>query len=334
MYEKSGDYESLTIEKINAKKMIDSMLDGFKQILSKRQEIPSEQHEAFDIRIEPIQRQTQAIINAIMTLIEKPHPQTSLPSSPAAIKKNSNIFDDCFIPEEERDAYGGISSGSSGLRGGGQYYEQQLVEQTQTQAEKHVGDLQFKLERAKEDADATKKLAQDIEDLNQVMEDLAALVHSQHDIVDSIEEHVELATYKVESGNRELKKALASKNAQVPLAAAAIGATAAGGPVGFSQHDIVDSIEEHVELATYKVESGNRELKKALASKNAQVPLAAAAIGATAAGGPVGFVAGSAALGIVAGIGGAVAGLFGGRLLKKQAQEATKMSTTEESNQS
>uniref|UniRef100_A0A914Z5N1 t-SNARE coiled-coil homology domain-containing protein n=1 Tax=Panagrolaimus superbus TaxID=310955 RepID=A0A914Z5N1_9BILA len=260
--------------------MIDSMLDGFKQILSKRQEIPSEQHEAFDIRIEPIQRQTQAIINAIMTLIEKPHPQTSLPSSPVstAIKKNSNMFDDCFIPEEERDAYGGISSGSSGR--GGQYYEQQLVEQTQTKAQKDVGDLQFKLERAKEDAEATKKLTQDIEDLNQVMEDLAALVHSQHDIVDSIEEHVELATYKVESGNRELKKALASKNAQVPLAAAAIGATAAGGPVG--------------------------------------------------------FVAGSAALGIVAGIGGAVAGIFGGRLLKKQAQEATKLptSTNEESNQS
>jgi hypothetical protein len=245
-YEKSEDYESLTIEKINAKKMIDSMLDGFKQILSKRQEIPPDQHEAFDIRIEPIQRQTQAIINAIMTLIDEPHP----PTSPTATKKN---------------------------HGGGQY-EQMLVEQTQTSAQKHVGDLQFKLERAKEDAEVTKKLAQDIEDLNQVMEDLAALVHSQHDIVDSIEEHVELAAYKVESGNRELKKALANKNAQVPLAAAAVGATAVGGPVG--------------------------------------------------------FVAGSAALGIMAGVGGAIAGIFGGRLLKKQAQEATKISTNEESNQS
>uniref|UniRef100_A0AC35EQ16 t-SNARE coiled-coil homology domain-containing protein n=1 Tax=Panagrolaimus sp. PS1159 TaxID=55785 RepID=A0AC35EQ16_9BILA len=273
-YEKSEDYESLTIEKINAKKMIDSMLDGFKQILSKRQEIPPDQHEAFDIRIEPIQRQTQAIINAIMTLIDKPHP----PTSPTAIKKNSNIFDDCFIPEEERDEYGGIASSTSNKNHGGGQYEQMLAEQTQTSAQKHVGDLQFKLERAKEDAEVTKKLAQDIEDLNQVMEDLAALVHSQHDIVDSIEEHVELAAYKVESGNRELKKALANKNAQVPLAAAAVGATAVGGPVG--------------------------------------------------------FVAGSAALGIMAGVGGAIAGIFGGRLLKKQAQEATKISTNEESNQS
>ena len=128
---------------------------------------------------------------------------------------------------------------------------------------------------------------QDIEDLNQVMEDLAALVH------------------------------VGFRNCIYIILICILFQ---------SQHDIVDSIEEHVELAAHEMQSGNRELKKALANKNAQVPLAAAAIGATAAGGPVGFVAGSAALGIVAGIGGAVAGIFGGRFLKKHAQDSTKSS--------
>jgi uncharacterized protein YcfJ len=59
-----------------------------------------------------------------------------------------------------------------------------------------------------------------------------------------------------------------------------------------------------------------------------------AAVGATAVGGPVGFAAGSAALGIMAGVGGALAGIFGGRVLKKQAQEARKIPTNEETNQS
>ena len=129
--------------------MIDSMLDGFKQILLKRQEIPSDQHEAFDVRITPIQRQTQAIINAIMTLIEKP-----LPKSPTSPTMRSNIFDDCFIPEEQ-DAYGGVSSSS-----GQNQYDRQLTEQTQTKIEKQADDMKFKLQSAKEDAEATKKLAQ------------------------------------------------------------------------------------------------------------------------------------------------------------------------------
>ncbi|KAE9554107.1 hypothetical protein FO519_002696 [Halicephalobus sp. NKZ332] len=256
LYEKCFDVENLIVEKTNAKKMIDSILDGFKQILAKRQGLPSDQREEFDKRIDPIKRQTQATINAIMSLIEKPLPET----------KRENIFDDCFI--DERDAYGGISSSTSKST-----YEKEFLDQTQSTIEKHRDDLRFKLTKAKEDAEATARLARDIEDLNQVMEDLATLVHCQHDMVDSIEEHIEMTTHHVHEGNQQLKKALASKNAQVPLAAAAVGATAAGGPVGFA--------------------------------------------------------AGSVVLGTVAAVGGAVAGLFGGRWIKKSVQESTKVTTSD-----
>ena len=95
---------------------------------------------------------------------------------------------------------------------------------------------------------------------------------------------------------------------------------------------MVDSIEEHIEMTTHHVHEGHQQLKKALANKNAQVPIAAAAVGATAVGGPIGFAAGSVALGTIAAVGGAVAGLFGGKWIKKNVQESTKVSTSEDNN--
>lgn len=70
----------------------------------------------------------------------------------------------------------------------------------------------------------------------------------------------------------------------------------------------MDSIEEHVEKAKIDLRSGHRNLKKAQALKSAKYPLAAAAVGSIAAGGPVGFAAGSAIAGIFAAVGGAIAG--------------------------
>ena len=142
--------------------MIDSIMEGFKQVLERRQNLPSDQQSEFDKKVEPIKNQTQVAINLIMSLIEKPLP-----------KKDENIFDDCFV--DEKDVYGGIASGNS--RTTKSTYEQEFLDQTQTAMEKHKDDLKFKLERAREDAEATAKLAKDIDDLNQVMEDLATLVH-------------------------------------------------------------------------------------------------------------------------------------------------------------
>lgn len=49
--------------------------------------------------------------------------------------------------------------------------------------------------------------------------------------------------------------------------------------------------------------------------------MVAAAVGGLALGGPVGVAAGSAFAGIAAAIGGAVAGLYGGRALKNRARD-------------
>uniref|UniRef100_A0A7E4VQE7 t-SNARE coiled-coil homology domain-containing protein n=1 Tax=Panagrellus redivivus TaxID=6233 RepID=A0A7E4VQE7_PANRE len=267
-YEQTLDIENLIHEKASVQRMISSMIEGFKQVLSKRQNLPAEERDAFDARVDPIQRQTHAIVNAIMALIEKPLPV--VPKEDAPKKESQNIFDDCFAPEDH-DTYGGIKSSTTTSTSA---YEEQLMAQTQTDAQARAEEARLRVLRAKEDSEAIKQVARDIEDLNQVMEDLATLVHCQHDMVDSIEDHVEKATYQVHSGNQQLKKALANKNAQVPIVAAGVGAAAAGGPVG--------------------------------------------------------IVAGSAVLGVVAGIGGAVAGLFGGRFIKNQVKKSTEVPSNDE----
>jgi t-SNARE complex subunit (syntaxin) len=61
------------------------------------------------------------------------------------------------------------------------------------------------------------------------MIDLAQLVHSQHEIVDSIEEQVERSAHEVQQANKNLKQAVRSNQAKYPLVAAAVGGVALGG---------------------------------------------------------------------------------------------------------
>uniref|UniRef100_A0A915ACW4 t-SNARE coiled-coil homology domain-containing protein n=1 Tax=Parascaris univalens TaxID=6257 RepID=A0A915ACW4_PARUN len=138
----------------------------------------------------------------------------------------------------------------------------QMKSQQQIEAEL----VRLRAEQAKADAEESRRLAADIEDLNEIMLDLGRLVHSQHEIVDSIEENVERSRLEIQSGHKQLKKAQAAQTAKYPLVAAAIGGVALGGPIGIA--------------------------------------------------------AGSTIAGVCAAVGGAVAGLYGGRFFKKRVQEA------------
>ncbi|KAE9415417.1 hypothetical protein Angca_004260, partial [Angiostrongylus cantonensis] len=79
------------------------------------------------------------------------------------------------------------------------------------------------------------------------------------------------------------------------------------------QHEVVDSIEEHVERAAYDIRHGNEELKKAVKNKTSHTTVTAAVVGGLCIGGPVGVAAGSAVAGISAGIAGLIAGIYGGK---------------------
>lgn len=85
-----------------------------------------------------------------------------------------------------------------------------------------------------------------------------------------------------------------------------------------SQGEMTDSILDNVERTQVEVQAGQRDLQRAVRSKQAKYPLVAALVGSLAAGGPVGVAAGSAVAGVAAAVGGAVAGLYGGRLMKQK----------------
>ncbi|VDL68435.1 unnamed protein product, partial [Nippostrongylus brasiliensis] len=76
-------------------------------------------------------------------------------------------------------------------------------------------ELKAKAEEARMTAEATAKLNKDMQDLEEIFAELAAIVHEQHEVVDSIEEHIERATHDIRHGNEQLKKAVRSKTNHV-----------------------------------------------------------------------------------------------------------------------
>ncbi|MFH4979990.1 hypothetical protein AB6A40_006699, partial [Gnathostoma spinigerum] len=60
------------------------------------------------------------------------------------------------------------------------------------------------------------------------MADLGNLVREQHEVVDSIEEHIEKSAVQIRAGHVNLQKARNAQTAKYPLVAAAIGSVAVG----------------------------------------------------------------------------------------------------------
>uniref|UniRef100_A0A0K0CUU8 t-SNARE coiled-coil homology domain-containing protein n=1 Tax=Angiostrongylus cantonensis TaxID=6313 RepID=A0A0K0CUU8_ANGCA len=102
-------------------------------------------------------------------------------------------------------------------------------------------EMKTKAEEAKMTAEATAKLNKDMRDLEEIFAELATIIHQQHEVVDSIEEHVERAAYDIRHGNEELKKAVKNKTSHV-LTAAVVGGLCIGGPVGVAAGSAVAGI--------------------------------------------------------------------------------------------
>jgi len=108
--------------------------------------------------------------------------------------------------QKEKDAikkfknHGGVSQppGSDNLidiEGGGQSKTQLMIEEEQN------------LEQLQERERAVRQLEADIGDVNQIFKDLAAMVHDQGEMVDSIEANVETASIRVNEGTDQLRQA-------------------------------------------------------------------------------------------------------------------------------
>ena len=63
------------------------------------------------------------------------------------------------------------------------------------------------LEQLQEREKAVRQLEADIMDVNQIFKDLAAMVHDQGEMVDSIEANVETASIRVNEGTDQLRQA-------------------------------------------------------------------------------------------------------------------------------
>ncbi|CAD5207325.1 unnamed protein product [Bursaphelenchus okinawaensis] len=282
--ERERDYERATTEKEDVKKLINQIQTALQELLSLRSQLDPSVRERFDARIEGTRnRITQAITLILPKLggqadkastnpFDDDEP-TGVPLGSSGTKNESskdkdtpfkptgpsnpfdtNLFDDCFDDEQLN-------------RAASEYEAQLQVEAERSYKEKRLQDLKLKAEQARADAEATKKLNNDIEDLNQIMVDLAQLVHGQNEMVDSIEDQVERTVHDVNTGHRELKKAVRTKQARVPFYAAAVGSLAAGGPVAVAAGSMVAGAAAAVGGAIAGL-YGGRMIKKKVADEN------------------------------------------------------------------
>ncbi|KAJ1350954.1 hypothetical protein KIN20_006885 [Parelaphostrongylus tenuis] len=180
---------------------------SFAQLLGERGNLSSTEQENFDQRIEPMRKQIQTAIHAAGTL----PPLTS-----------KNPFD-----EEELDETN--------------LYEAETKRYMQ-ESDARLLEMKTKAEEAKMTAEATAKLNKDMRDLEEIFAELATIIHQQHEVVDSIEEHVERATYDIRHGNEELKKAVKNKTSHTTVTAALVGGLCIGGPVGVAAGSAVAGI--------------------------------------------------------------------------------------------
>lgn len=74
--------------------------------------------------------------------------------------------------------------------------------QVQLQMEEEVD-----LEELREREQSIKKIESDIVDVNQIFKDLATMVHTQGEMIDSIEANVESAAIQVQEGGTQISKA-------------------------------------------------------------------------------------------------------------------------------
>ncbi|KAF0989002.1 hypothetical protein HZS_6116 [Henneguya salminicola] len=74
--------------------------------------------------------------------------------------------------------------------------------QAQEQAQEFIP-----IEEIEERQKAIKKIEEDIMGVNDIMKDLAVLIHEQGEYVDSIESHVEVTHSQVQAANIQLEKA-------------------------------------------------------------------------------------------------------------------------------
>uniref|UniRef100_A0A9J7Z5W9 Syntaxin 17 n=1 Tax=Cyprinus carpio carpio TaxID=630221 RepID=A0A9J7Z5W9_CYPCA len=80
-------------------------------------------------------------------------------------------------------------------------------------------------------AESWDSLAEDLLELNGLVNEFSTLVHAQQEKIDSIEANVSIAAANVEEGTQSLGKAARSKLAVLPMAGAVVGGVL-GGPLG------------------------------------------------------------------------------------------------------
>ncbi|XP_016365218.1 syntaxin-17-like isoform X1 [Sinocyclocheilus rhinocerous] len=206
-FQRNGQWDKLHQEHINSSRTVQQLRSNLREMEKLCGRVHSADAEALEKLVQPIRDRASAAIQEFLRIhsdvINRPDAPTI--STHGTISNASETLHSMFL-----------SDGDTGLPGS-------PVTQTQL--------LLPEIPPEQNAAESWDSLAEDLLELNGLVNEFSTLVHAQQEKIDSIEANVSIAAANVEEGTQSLGKAARSKLAVLPMAGAVVGRVL-GGPLG------------------------------------------------------------------------------------------------------
>ncbi|KAL1259556.1 hypothetical protein QQF64_010133 [Cirrhinus molitorella] len=201
-FQRNSQWDKLHQEHINSSRTVQQLRSNLREMEKLCGRVRSADAEALEKLVQPIRDRASTAIQEFLQI----HSDAVNKSDVLVIRKASH--------ETASDTL--HSDGDTGVPGS-------LVTQTQL--------LLPEIPPEQNAAESWDSLAEDLQELNGLVNEFSTLVHAQQEKIDSIEANVSLAAANVEEGTRSLGKAARLKLAVLPVAGAVVGGVL-GGPLG------------------------------------------------------------------------------------------------------
>nr|XP_057940481.1 syntaxin-17 [Doryrhamphus excisus]XP_057940482.1 syntaxin-17 [Doryrhamphus excisus]XP_057940483.1 syntaxin-17 [Doryrhamphus excisus] len=198
-YQQSQQWDRLHREHINASRTVQQLRANIREMEKLCSRVRTEDASALERLVAPVKDRAAAAARDFLQLHSNPAPQPT-PSSPPS--------DSCE---------------TSSSRAGDEAEEPVCGWQVQSQLPE--------IPTEENAAESWENLEEDLKELSGMVTTFSALVHSQQEKIDSIEDNVNTVAANVEEGTKSLGKAAGYKLAVLPLAGALLGGVL-GGPLG------------------------------------------------------------------------------------------------------
>ncbi|XP_057690376.1 syntaxin-17 [Corythoichthys intestinalis] len=204
-YQQSQQWGRLHQEHINASRTVQQLRANIREMEKLCSRVRAEDAAALEKLVKPVKDRASVAVRDFLQL-----------------HSNPTIQPTAFSPSPDSDRPSGCGSGTDHANDD---VDEELVSGWQIQSQLP------EIPAEESAAESWDDLEEDLQELSSLVTSFSVLVHSQQEMIDSIEGNVNTAVANVEEGSKSLGKAVGYKWAMLPLAGALLGGVLAG-PLG------------------------------------------------------------------------------------------------------